>query len=38
MTMSNEQRKSNRRMAWVLTSIAAAFMVGFFAKMVWLGH
>jgi len=38
MTLDPEKRKANLRMALVLASIAAAFMVGFIVKMVWLGH
>ena len=36
--MTPEQRKSNLRMALVLASIAAAFLIGFMAKMVMLSH
>ncbi|MEP6792048.1 MAG: cytochrome oxidase small assembly protein [Ramlibacter sp.] len=36
--MTPEQKKSNRRMALVLASIAAVFFIGFMAKMVLLGH
>ena len=38
MTMSPEQKKNNLRTALILASIAAAFMIGFVVKMVWLGH
>jgi hypothetical protein len=38
MATSPEQKKSNLRLALILASIAAAFLVGFFIKMVWLGH
>ncbi|WP_455556347.1 cytochrome oxidase small assembly protein [Comamonas sp.] len=31
------QRQRNMRMAWILVSIAAAFFVGFLAKMALLG-
>jgi hypothetical protein len=34
MTLSDEQRKANRRLAWILASIACAFAFGFVAKMV----
>lgn len=34
MGMTAEQRRANRRLAWVLLSIAAAFLLGFVAKMV----
>ena len=33
-----EQKKSNLRMALVLASVAAAFFVGFMAKMIALSH
>ena len=36
--MTPEQKKSNLRMALVLASIAAAFLIGFMAKMVMLSH
>jgi hypothetical protein len=36
--MTPEQKKSNLRMALVLASIAAAFLIGFMAKMVLLSH
>ena len=38
MAMTPEQKKHNLRTALVLASIAAVFLVGFIAKMVWLGH
>ena len=38
MATSPEQKKSNLRLALILASIAVAFLVGFFVKMVWLGH
>lgn len=34
MGMTEEQRRANRRLAWVLLSIAVAFLLGFVAKMV----
>ena len=34
--MSPEQSKSNLRLALVLASIAAVFLAGFVAKMLWL--
>jgi hypothetical protein len=34
MALSNEQRKANRRLGWVLASIALVFALGFMAKMV----
>jgi hypothetical protein len=36
--MTSEQKKSNLRMALVLASIAATFLIGFVAKMVMLSH
>jgi len=36
--MTPEQKKSNLRMALVLASIAAAFLIGFMVKMVLLSH
>jgi hypothetical protein len=33
-----EQRKANRRLGLILFTVALAFGVGFFAKMVMLGH
>ena len=38
MATSPEQKKSNLRLALILASIAVAFLVGFFVKMVWLGR
>jgi hypothetical protein len=35
VALSTEQRKANRRLAWVLASVAAAFALGFAAK-IWL--
>ena len=34
--MTTEQRKANLRLAWILASVALAFLVGFMVKMVWL--
>jgi len=36
--MTPEKKKSNLRLALVLASIAAAFLIGFMAKMVLLSH
>lgn len=36
--MTSEQKKANLRMALVLASVAAAFFVGFMAKIVLLNH
>jgi hypothetical protein len=35
---TEEQKKNNLRTALVLASIAAVFLLGFIAKMVWLGR
>jgi hypothetical protein len=35
--MTDEQRKANRRLALILASVAAAFALGFMAKMVLFG-
>jgi len=35
--MSPEQRKANMRLALILASVAAVFMLGIFAKMALLG-
>jgi hypothetical protein len=37
MPLSHEQRKANRRLAWVLASLAAAFAAGFVVRMTWFG-
>ncbi len=34
MALSDEQRKSNRRLGLILASVAVAFAFGFIAKMV----
>ena len=34
--MTTEQRKANLRLAWILASVALAFLVGFMVKMAWL--
>jgi hypothetical protein len=33
-----EQKKANLRLALILASIAAVFVIGFIAQMVFLGH
>jgi hypothetical protein len=35
---TEEQRKSNVRLAWVLASVALAFALGFMAKIALFGH
>jgi hypothetical protein len=37
MPLSDEQRKSNRRLGLILASVAAAFALGFMAKLVLFG-
>ena len=36
--MTPEQKKNNRRMGLTLASIAVLFFIGFFVRMVWIGH
>ncbi|HEX5806125.1 MAG TPA: cytochrome oxidase small assembly protein [Macromonas sp.] len=36
--MSTEQQKNNRRLGLILASVALAFLLGFIAKFVLLGH
>jgi hypothetical protein len=38
MAMSPEQKKHNLRTALILASIAAVFLLGFFAKVLWLAR
>ena len=35
---SEEQRKSNVRLAWILASVALAFALGFVAKIALFNH
>jgi hypothetical protein len=37
MTVSPQQKRANRRLAWVLASVAAAFGLGFAAKIWMMG-
>jgi len=37
MALTTEQRKSNRRLAFILASVAAVFAIGFMAKIAYLG-
>jgi hypothetical protein len=34
---TEEQKKSNRRLAWILASVALAFGLGFMAKLMLTG-
>ncbi len=36
MSLSVEQRRSNRRLGLILASVAVALALGFVARMVWL--
>jgi len=38
MNMADDNRKKNVRLALILASVAAAFLIGFVAKMVLLGR
>jgi hypothetical protein len=38
MVMTPEQKKHNLRTALILASVAAVFMLGFMAKMIWFGR
>ncbi|MEN9842511.1 MAG: hypothetical protein RLZZ612_340 [Pseudomonadota bacterium] len=35
--MTPEQQKKNRRLGWILASVALVFFLGFMAKLVLLG-
>jgi hypothetical protein len=37
MSLSDEQRRANRRLGLILASVALAFALGFMAKMVLFG-
>jgi hypothetical protein len=37
MSPTDEQRRANRRLGLILATVAAAFALGFIAKMVFLG-
>ncbi|CAN1497580.1 hypothetical protein MCEMIEM28_00396 [Burkholderiaceae bacterium] len=34
---TDEQKKQNRRLGWILASVVLVFFVGFMAKLVFLG-
>ncbi len=36
--MTPEQKKNNLRLGLILASVAVMFFVGFFVRMVYLGH
>ena len=35
---AEERKQANRRLGWILASVALAFFIGFMAKMVLLGR
>jgi hypothetical protein len=37
VTNLEQQRKANRRLGLILASVALVFLLGFVAKMLWLG-
>jgi len=37
MALTPEQQRANRRLAWILASVAAVLALGFFAKIKYLG-
>ena len=37
MDTQQQQQRGNRRLAWILASVALAFLLGFVAKVAWLG-
>jgi hypothetical protein len=37
MAQSPEQRKANLRLALILATVVAVFLIGFVAKIAWLG-
>jgi hypothetical protein len=38
VVLSPEQRRANRRLGWILASVAMAFFLGFVIKLVWFGR
>lgn len=38
MAQTEEQRKANRRLGWILASVAVVFALGFIAKIVFMGR
>lgn len=37
MALTPEQQRANRRLAWILASVALVFALGFIAKITMLG-
>ncbi len=37
MALSEQQRKANRRLGWVLASVALVFALGFVTKLAYFG-
>jgi len=38
MSPKEQQQRANRRLAWILASVALVFALGFMAKIAFLGH
>jgi len=38
MSTTEQQRKANARLGWILATVALAFGVGFVVKIIWLGR
>jgi hypothetical protein len=38
MSSTDQQRKANARLGWILATIALSFGIGFVVKIIWLGH
>jgi len=38
MSLTDQQRKANRRLGLILASVALVFALGFVVKMAWLGR
>ncbi|MEN9416558.1 MAG: hypothetical protein RI988_178 [Pseudomonadota bacterium] len=36
--LSDEQRRANRRLGWILASVAVVFALGFMAKIAFMGQ
>lgn len=36
--MTEQQRKANRRLGWILATVALVFGLGFMAKIMLMGH
>ena len=38
MSVTPQQRQANRRLGWILLTVALVFALGFVLKIVWLGR